>query len=102
VGIDVAYRDDDRTYTQERSLMPGSNLSGRNVGKRVRQTAHREPVGRLAESGGESQLERIAEHVVRHLLGFYGHEVTLGGDISIPEPRALEHQLQQGSRFAEM
>src|SRR6476661_6261873 len=102
VGIDVAYRDDDRTYAQERSLVPRSNLSGRNLRKRVRQTAYRQPVARLAESRGESQLERIAEHVVRHLLGLDGHEVALGGDISILQSRALQHQLQQGSRLAEM
>ena len=77
LGIHVADGDDDGAHAAKRALVPRARVRRRDRRERVRQAADRQPVALLAERLGERELERIAEHVVRHLLRLGDHEPAL-------------------------
>ena len=76
VRIDVADRDDDGTPAAHRLLVPAAHVVGVDGRRRLRQSADRKPVSRSPKRGPECELERVAEHVVHHLLRLGNHAVT--------------------------
>ncbi len=100
--IDVAHRENHWPDSEHCPAMPGTNLRGGNAGKGLGQTSNRKPIGSVPKSSSESQLERIAEHVIGHLLGLDLHQVALGVDVSLGEAGSSADLVQQSCRFSQM
>ena len=82
--------------------MPGPHIVRRDGRQGLGKAAHRQTVAPLAERRRERELEGIAEHVVRHLIGFGGHELTLGRDVLVAQVRVEENGVQQRGRLAQV
>ena len=67
--------------------MPRADVRWGDGRQRLRQAADRQPVPAIPERRGEGELERKAEHVVRHPLRLGDHQAPLGFDVGIGEMR---------------